>query len=131
MFRLDGVAFDPTPAVDAWYQRVLLETDYAALGERQRAFEAAMRAGEVRTDIVLLGGGASAAPAAPVGPAVGPAAVQDVAPSVLAAPAPPKIAVQIYTQGTMTKMVARFAQGEPLEKTLAWAESELEGFTRT
>jgi ABC-type glycerol-3-phosphate transport system substrate-binding protein len=51
--------------------------------------------------------------------------------SIAAAPAPPKIAVQIYTQGTMTKMVARFAQGEPLEKTLAWAESELEGFTRT
>jgi ABC-type glycerol-3-phosphate transport system substrate-binding protein len=51
--------------------------------------------------------------------------------AIAAAPAPPKIAVQIYTQGTMTKMVARFAQGEPLEKTLAWAESELEGFTRT
>ncbi|MBC7896159.1 MAG: aminopeptidase [Cytophagaceae bacterium] len=47
-YRLDGTAFDPTPAVDAWYQRVLLETDYAALAERQRAFEAAMRTGEVR-----------------------------------------------------------------------------------
>ena len=31
----------------------------------------------------------------------------------------------------MTKMAVRFFQGEPLEKTLAWAESELEGFTRT
>ena len=51
--------------------------------------------------------------------------------SIAAAPAPPKIAVQIYTQGTMTKMVARHAQGEPMEKTIAWAESELEGFTRT
>jgi ABC-type glycerol-3-phosphate transport system substrate-binding protein len=51
--------------------------------------------------------------------------------SIAAAPAPPKIAVQVYTQAIMTKMVARFAQGEPLEKTLAWAETELEGFTRT
>jgi hypothetical protein len=47
-YRLDGVPFEPTPAVDAWYARVLLDTDYAALAERQRAFEAAMRTGEVR-----------------------------------------------------------------------------------
>ena len=44
--------------------------------------------------------------------------------SVAAAPAPPKIAHQIYTQAIQTKMVVRFMQGEPLEKTLAWAESE-------
>jgi hypothetical protein len=25
----------------------------------------------------------------------------------------------------------RFKQGEPMEKTLAWAESEIEGFMRT
>ena len=48
-----------------------------------------------------------------------------------APPAPPKIAVQIYTQGLMTKMTVRHMQGEPLEKTLAWAESEAEGFMRT
>ncbi|HJQ55779.1 MAG TPA: ABC transporter substrate-binding protein, partial [Vineibacter sp.] len=51
--------------------------------------------------------------------------------SMAAAPAPPKIAVQIYTQGIMTKMVARHAQGEDVEKTIAWASSELEGFMRT
>ena len=48
-----------------------------------------------------------------------------------AQPAPPKIAVQIYSQGIQTKMVVRFMQGEAMEKTLAWAESEVEGFMRT
>ena len=30
-----------------------------------------------------------------------------------------------------TKMVVRLLKGETMEKTLAWAESELEGFMRT
>ena len=51
--------------------------------------------------------------------------------SVCAQPAPPKIAHQIYTQAIQTKMVVRFMQGEALEKTLAWAESEVEGFMRS
>jgi len=51
--------------------------------------------------------------------------------SVAAQPAPPKIAVQIYSQAIQTKMVVRFMQGEALEKTLAWAETEVEGFMRT
>src|SRR5436190_7926086 len=51
--------------------------------------------------------------------------------SVCAAPAPPKIAHQIYTQAIQTKMVVRYMKGETLEKTLAWAESEIEGFMRT
>src|SRR5436190_595427 len=51
--------------------------------------------------------------------------------SVAAQPAPPKIAVQIYTQAIPTKMVVRFMQGEALEKTLAWAEGEIEGFMRS
>jgi ABC-type glycerol-3-phosphate transport system substrate-binding protein len=50
--------------------------------------------------------------------------------SIAGSPAPAKIAVQIYVHGTMTKMVVRHMQGEPLEKTLAWAETELEGFMR-
>ena len=37
----------------------------------------------------------------------------------MAQPAPPKIAVQIYTQAIHTKMVVRFMQGEALENTLA------------
>jgi ABC-type glycerol-3-phosphate transport system substrate-binding protein len=51
--------------------------------------------------------------------------------SIAGAPAPPKIAVQIYIQGVMTKMTVRHLQGEPMERTLAWAESEVEGFLRT
>ena len=51
--------------------------------------------------------------------------------SIAAAPAPLKIAAQIYTQALMTKMTVRHMQGEPMEKTLAWAEGELEGFMRT
>ena len=51
--------------------------------------------------------------------------------SVAAQPAPPKIAVQIYTQAIHTKMVVRFMKGEKLESTLAWAEGEIEGYMRT
>ncbi len=51
--------------------------------------------------------------------------------SIAGAPAPPKIAVQIYIQGVMTKMTVRHLQGEPMERTLAWAENEVEGFLRT
>jgi ABC-type glycerol-3-phosphate transport system substrate-binding protein len=50
--------------------------------------------------------------------------------SIAAAPAPPNIANQIYNQAIMTKMVARNLGGESLERTLAWAESEVEGFMR-
>src|SRR5229473_1923571 len=51
--------------------------------------------------------------------------------SISASPAPPKVAQQIYTQATLTKMCVRFYQGEAMEKTLAWAEGELEGFMRS
>ncbi|MGE0749613.1 MAG: ABC transporter substrate-binding protein [Variibacter sp.] len=51
--------------------------------------------------------------------------------SIAAAPAPPKIAFQIYTQAIQTKMIVRHMQGESMDKTLAWAESEVEGFMRT
>ena len=47
---------------------------------------------------------------------------------ISASPAPPPIASQIYTQATITKMIARYTQGgESMDKTLAWAASELEG----
>lgn len=51
--------------------------------------------------------------------------------SIAAAPAPPKVAQQIYAQGVLTKMVVRFMKGESMNDTLAWAESEVEGFMRT
>ncbi len=51
--------------------------------------------------------------------------------SIAAAPAPHKIAEQIYNQATITKMIARMVQGgESADKAIAWAESELEGFMR-
>src|SRR5438045_7853512 len=47
-------------------------------------------------------------------------------------PAPPKIGVQIYNQAVMTKMVVKATQGgEPIDKVIGWAASELEGFMRT
>lgn len=51
--------------------------------------------------------------------------------SIAAAPAPPKIAEQIYTQGVQTKMVARILRGEKIESVISWSETELEGFMRT
>jgi ABC-type glycerol-3-phosphate transport system substrate-binding protein len=50
--------------------------------------------------------------------------------SVAGAPAPHGIGERIYTQATMTQMAVRYFKGEPLDKTLAWAESEIEGFMR-
>jgi ABC-type glycerol-3-phosphate transport system substrate-binding protein len=50
--------------------------------------------------------------------------------SVAGAPAPHSIAERIYTQATQTQMAVRYYRGEPLEKTLDWAASELEGFMR-
>jgi ABC-type glycerol-3-phosphate transport system substrate-binding protein len=51
--------------------------------------------------------------------------------SIAASPAPPKVAQQIYSQATLTQMCLRYSQGEAMEKTLAWAEGECEGFMRT
>jgi hypothetical protein len=51
--------------------------------------------------------------------------------SIAASPAPPKVAQQIYTQATLTQMCLRYSQGEAMEKTLAWAESECEGYMRS
>jgi ABC-type glycerol-3-phosphate transport system substrate-binding protein len=52
--------------------------------------------------------------------------------SISCAPAPPKIAVQMYTQGTMTKMIAQCTQqGKTVDQALAWAADEIEGFMRT
>ena len=52
-------------------------------------------------------------------------------PSVALAPAPAEIAVQMYNQGIQTKMIARMVQNnEPIDRVLAWAEQEVEGFKR-
>lgn len=52
--------------------------------------------------------------------------------SIAGAPAPVGMANQIYTQATMTKMIAKCTQGgESVAKAIDWAASELEGFKRT
>jgi ABC-type glycerol-3-phosphate transport system substrate-binding protein len=50
--------------------------------------------------------------------------------SIAAAPAPHKIAEQIYTQGIMPQMIVRHYKGEAMDKTLDWASREIEGFMR-
>src|SRR5271165_73924 len=52
--------------------------------------------------------------------------------SIAGIPAPPKIAVQIYVQATMTKMIAQCThENKSLDQAMDWAASELEGFMRT
>ena len=44
------------------------------------------------------------------------------------APAPPNIAVQMYTQATNTKMIAQCTQqGKTVDQAIAWAADEIEG----
>ena len=47
------------------------------------------------------------------------------------APAPHKIAEQINNANLMCQMAVRHYTGEPMEKVLAWAEGEVEGYMRT
>ena len=52
--------------------------------------------------------------------------------SIACAPAPPRIANQMYAQATMTKLVAHCTQqGQPIAQAIAWAEQEIEGFMRS
>ncbi|HXX12934.1 MAG TPA: ABC transporter substrate-binding protein [Burkholderiales bacterium] len=51
--------------------------------------------------------------------------------SIAMSPAPTAIAMQMYAQATNTKMIAKITQGgESIDKAIAWAASELEGFMR-
>jgi hypothetical protein len=52
--------------------------------------------------------------------------------SIACAPAPKRIANQMYVQATMTKMIAHCTQGgESIDKAIDWAAAEIEGFSRT
>jgi hypothetical protein len=51
--------------------------------------------------------------------------------SVAGAPAPHKVATQLNTNSIQCQMAVRYYTGEPLEKVLAWAEVECEGYMRT
>ena len=51
--------------------------------------------------------------------------------SITGFPARPDVASQIYNQAVQTVMVAKVTQGgEPIDKVVKWAETELEGFLR-
>ena len=50
---------------------------------------------------------------------------------VVCSPAPPLIAAQMWAQSIQAQMVVRQFKGEALDKTLAWATSELEALKRT
>ena len=52
--------------------------------------------------------------------------------SVAGYPAPAKIGVQMYSQGTMCKMIAQCTQqGRSIDEAIDFGERELEGFSRT
>src|SRR5207248_3342814 len=52
--------------------------------------------------------------------------------SVAGYPAPVKIGVQMYSQGTMCKMIAQCTQqGRSIDQAIAFGEQELEGYMRT
>jgi len=52
--------------------------------------------------------------------------------SMAGSPAPSNIAQQMYVQAINTKMIAKCTQGgESIDKAIAWAASELEGYART
>jgi ABC-type glycerol-3-phosphate transport system substrate-binding protein len=49
---------------------------------------------------------------------------------ISAAPAPPEIAVQIFSRGTVPTMLAKLKSGQSVKQVQDWAQDELEGFTR-
>ena len=51
-------------------------------------------------------------------------------PSITGYPAPPEIAVQMYHRAVHPMMLAKLHSGQPIEQVVAWAQEELEGFTR-
>ncbi len=50
---------------------------------------------------------------------------------ITCSPAPPLIASQIWSQAIQAQMIVRYAKGEKMDKVIAWASNELEGFKRT
>ena len=50
--------------------------------------------------------------------------------SLTAAEASPDIAVQIYNRAIHNQMMARLKEGQTIPQVIAWAQDELEGFTR-
>ena len=51
-------------------------------------------------------------------------------PSLTASEAPPEIAVQIYNRAVHNQMLARLRDGKSIPDVLAWAQEEIDGYTR-
>ena len=51
-------------------------------------------------------------------------------PSLTASEAPPEVAVQIYNRGIHNQIFARLRENQSIKQVSAWANEELEGFTR-
>ena len=51
-------------------------------------------------------------------------------PSVAASSASPDVAVQIYNRGVHNQMLARLSDGQTIPQVIAWAQDELDGYTR-
>jgi ABC-type glycerol-3-phosphate transport system substrate-binding protein len=51
-------------------------------------------------------------------------------PSLTGFEASPEVAVQIYNRAIHNQMLARLREGQTIPQVIAWAEDELEGFTR-
>jgi hypothetical protein len=57
---------------------------------------------------------------------------RDVIPFLTGYPAPLKIGTQMWAQATMMKMIAQVTQsGKSIADATSWAESEIEGFSRS
>jgi ABC-type glycerol-3-phosphate transport system substrate-binding protein len=51
-------------------------------------------------------------------------------PSIAGFPAPPEIAVQMFNRATIPTMWAKLHSGQSIDKVIAWAKDEVEGFVR-
>jgi hypothetical protein len=51
-------------------------------------------------------------------------------PNITASEATPDIAVQVYRRAIHSGMLGRMKQGQSIKQVVAWASTELEGFTR-
>ncbi len=51
-------------------------------------------------------------------------------PSLTGSEAPPEIAVQIYNRAVHNQMLARLRDGQTIPQVIAWAQDEIEGYTR-
>ena len=57
-------------------------------------------------------------------------AISGQLPSLTASEAPPEVAVQIYNRGVHNQMFAKLRDGQTIPQVIAWAQEEIEGYTR-